>query len=210
MSELKKSLITKEEEGRIEEHLAFIDTVSVTNLKLGYRTIIGGGYAVDGNLGEITRPHNDIDIHIYGKEVMTPVLLESICLDVLPSKHGKFDIEDNGRKEFYHSFFIKGIGADVYYIRLATAPFTDTKIVIKDDGEYAEEDYFETKMVYLRGVRFEAQNPVVELADKVFKRVFRGDPKLEKHEQDIYNLKLITDEYAVQDELDKMRKTMSR
>lgn len=206
MDKFEKTAITEEEREMISNQLHFIAQVTEINLKKGFRTVISGGYAVDGHLGEITRPHNDIDIQIYGKDVMTKALLEAICLDSLPSQHGKLDIEDRGRKEYYHQFFINGIGAEVYYLQVVTKPFSDTKIMVRSDGTYSDEHEYDTKMVYLNGVRFEAQSAVIELADKIFKREHRGDAKQAKHEQDIYNLKLITDVYVIQDELEKMKR----
>lgn len=211
MPEFKKISLTADQNKTIKEHLKFIQDVSSMMLKKGYRTIIGGGYAVDGALGEITRPHNDIDIQIYGrKDTMNSALLESLILDILPSQHGNMHIEDQGRHEYWHKFFIHDIGAEIYYIQLATQPFNDVKIVIKADGTYTEEQDYDTKMVYLHGMGFEAQNALIELADKIFKRDFRGDVKQEKHEQDIYNLRLITDPYDVQHELEKMKRRATR
>jgi len=206
MSGLRKTPLTTEQDKTLQNHLKFIQKISIVLVKKGYRTIIGGGYAVDGALGEITRPHNDIDIQIYGKDPMTSALLESLILDTLPSQHGSLSIEDQGRHEYWHKFFIHDIGAEVYYIQLATQPFSDIKIVIKADGTYTEEQEYHTKVIYLQGIRFEAQNALIELVDKIFKRDFRGEIKQEKHDQDIYNLRLITDPYDVQQELEKMKR----
>lgn len=206
MDKVEKIEITDEEREVISKHLHFIAQVTEINLKKGFRTIVSGGYAVDGHLGEITRPHSDIDIQIYGKDIMNKALLEAICIDSLPSQHGKLNIEDHGRKEYYHQFFINGIRAEVYYLQVVTKPFSDTKIIVRSDGTYSEEHEYDTKMVYLNGVRFEAQSAVIELADKIFKREHRGDAKQPKHDQDINNLKLITDMYAVQVKLEKMKR----
>lgn len=206
MQKLRKKLLTLDQEITVRNQLRFIHDISSKTLKRGYRSIISGGYAVDGALGEITRQHNDIDIQIYGKDIMNSALLESIILDTLPSYHGKMHIEDQGRFEYWHKFFIHDNGAEVYYIQVATQPFNDFKVVIKSDGTYTEEQEYETKMVYLQGIGFEAQNPIIELADKTFNRDFQRDVRQEKHDQDIYNLRLITDFYDVQQKLEKMKR----
>jgi hypothetical protein len=194
MTEFKIASLTEEQKKEVKKHLDFISHVTEESIKHGYRAIIGGGYAVDGVIGQITRPHNDIDIQLYGNDVITPKLL---CDSVLKGKYAEYHFEDRGRTEYWHSFFINEIGAEICYIRVAFNPFSESKIVIKSDNTYSEEHDFETKIVILDGVRYEVQNPVQELADKIYKRDYRGDAKLPKHDQDISNLKLITDPYNV-------------
>jgi hypothetical protein len=46
-------------------------------------------------------------------------------------------------------------------------------------------------MFSLNGIEFEGQSPLIELVDKIYKRDYRNDPKLTRHEQDIENLKAI-------------------
>lgn len=179
---------------RVSNHLKFIDYLTRESIRYGYRTVIGGGYAVDGIIGQITRPHTDIDIHLYGTDVLNTVLLSEVCQNV---SHTSYSIEDKGRSDYWHSFFITEVGAKIYYIRVAFNPFSESKIVIKSDNTYAEEQDFETTVIVFEGVRFEVQNAVQELADKIYKRDYRGDAKLPKHDQDIQNLKLITDPYEV-------------
>lgn len=194
MSEFKTTEISSKEQLIIDQHLSFIKHVTNEAVRYGCRAIIGGGYAVDGVIGKITRPHDDIDIQLYGLDVLNPVLLSE---RFLTGPYSHYSIEDKGRNEYWHSFFIKDIGAEIYYIRVAYNPFSESKIVIKSDNTYTDEHDYETKMVVFNGVRYEVQNPVQELADKIYKRDHRGDPKLPKHDQDIYNLRLITDPYDV-------------
>ncbi|HRN96236.1 MAG TPA: hypothetical protein PLD54_02220 [Candidatus Levybacteria bacterium] len=203
MHQFQKTPLSHEEQQAVKRHLQFIDHLTRESIKHGYRTIISGGYAVDGAIGLITRPHEDVDIQLYGTDVLNPVLLAEICLT---GQYSDLMIEDHGRDEYWHKFLISEIGAETYYIRVATKPFSDSKIVIKSDGKYSEEHDFDTKVVVLNGVRFEIQSPVIELADKLSKREHRGDPKLQKHEQDIQNLRLITDSYDVQETLQKLIK----
>lgn len=203
MEQFKKTVISAEEEKEIEKHLQFIDHLTKESIKHGYRTVIGGGYAVDGAIGLITRPHADVNIQLYGNDVMTPKLFET---RILVGKYAGMRVKDRGRSEFYHVFLNPDLSAEICYIQVATKPFSDTKIVIKSDGKYDEEHDFETKMIVLNGIRYEIQNPVIELAYKLYKREHRGDKKRVKHEQDIHNLRLITDPYDVQERLNKMIK----
>ena len=205
MNSFKTTSLQDSDKDVIEMHFAFIKFLSDESLKNGYRTIIGGGYAVDGNIGKITRPHNDIDIQIYGKDVMTPVLLAK---KVLQEKFDHVTIQDKGRQAYYHVYAIPELGAEINYIRVATNPFSDTKIIVRKDGTFSAEYDFDTKIVVLQGVRFEAQSAVVELVDKLYKRNHRGDLPQPKHDQDMYNLQLITDKYEVDEALDKILKQM--
>lgn len=203
MSEFKITPLTPEQEEKINEHLAFIEHVTNHSIKYGYRTIISGGYAVDGVIGKITRPHADTDIQLYGNDVLNTVLLESM---ISVGVYEGFKVEDREENEYYHTFFVPEINAEIYYLRVATKPFTDTKIIFKSDGKYTEEEDFGTKVVYLKGVRYEVQSPITELVDKMYKREYRGDAKLPKHDQDIYNLKQITEPYEVEMELKRIVK----
>lgn len=205
MTDIKKTMLSDEEKAQVSTHLLFIEKMTANALKKGYRVVIAGGYAVDGVLGEVTRPHQDVDIQLYGKEPMTKELLESIILDVLPTQAGNLMIEDRKQLEYYQTFFIKKVDAEIHYIQIVTNPFTDIKIVVKSDGTYSSEHVYETKMVFLNKIRFEAQNAVIELADKLYRREYSGDQKLKKHEQDIHNLWLITDKYEVEEELKRVK-----
>jgi hypothetical protein len=207
MAEFTTIDLNENEKNEVEKHLNFISHVTEESIKYGYRAIIGGGYAVDGAIGKITRPHQDVDIQLYGNDVITPKLLVD---SLLTGMYEEYSLNDHERSEYWHSFFITEIGAKVYYIRLATKPFSDTRIVIKSDGKYSEEEDFDTKIVVLNGVRYEAQSPTLELVHKLYKREHRGDTKISKHEQDIYNLQQITDSYVVQEEIDKLVKRSYR
>jgi hypothetical protein len=201
MSKIKKTNLTQREQEQIDIHLKFINHISQISIKSGYRAIIGGGYAVDGSLGSITHFHDDIDIQLYGEDVITPKLLRD---SLLRDEYSGLTIEDKGRNDYWHKFFIDGIGAEIYYIRVAYNPFSESKIVIKSDGKYSEEHDYDTKMIILQGVRYEIQSPVIELVDKLYKRDYKGDLKQSKHVQDIFNLKLITNPQEVQERLNNI------
>ncbi|MDP3994750.1 MAG: hypothetical protein Q8P91_02885, partial [bacterium] len=165
---------------------------------------------VDGALGKITRFHSDIDILIYGNEKEGRVVLDKLLEEVnkQDSSFVNFEITDKDRQEFYHHFFIqrKGLGAEFYYIEVVGDPFANKKIVAKSDGSFTAEHKFETVKVTLNQVDFEAQSPIVELADRIYKRDIRGDEKRVCHEQDIANLKLITNDLEVEEKLKTLQK----
>lgn len=180
---------------KIDRDLQFIKLVTSVGKELGLRVIIAGGYAVDGNLGQITRPHNDIDIQVYGTSPNGVALINSILKNIGAENPSFSDIEikkDHVRETFYHNIFAEmpGLGADFYYVQVEANPFGDTKIIIKDNGEKTEPRPYETVQVELQGVTFEAQHPKVELEDKVEKsEKTRG--RRPEIEQDIYNLHLL-------------------
>lgn len=63
---------------KIKKDLAFIGLLTNDAKSLGCRVVISGGYATDGNLGRITRPHNDIDIEVYGTDQQPKVIQKLI------------------------------------------------------------------------------------------------------------------------------------
>ena len=111
------------------------------------------------------------------------------------------------KKEFYHSFFAEGsgLGADIYYVQIDENPFGGEKHVIKKDGTLTEKQEYEIVEVTLENITFEAVSPTCELIDKLYKRNIRGDETKLKHDQDIANLRLITDAKEVETRLAGMK-----
>ena len=116
-------------------------------------------------------------------------------------------LKDKGRQEYYHVFFAEGNGldSDIYYIQVTGNPFDQEKYVVKKDGSHTEKQTYDTVNVVLEGVTFEATNPTSELVDKLYKRKIRGDVPKVRHDQDMENLKLITDSEVVEARLAEMR-----
>lgn len=116
-------------------------------------------------------------------------------------------MKDKGRQEFYHSFFAEGcgLGSDIYYIQVMGNPFDDEKRVVKKDGSLTEKQKFDTLRVSLEQITFEAANPTSELVDRLYKREIRGDKPKVEHDQDIANLRLITDAKEVDTRLSEMK-----
>lgn len=180
--------ISKKEHQKIKRDLAVIERIQIAAKKSNFRVVITGGYAVDGQLGRLTRPHNDIDVLLYGvrddrQDVIVPLLQKILGGDIR--------VQDKGREEYYHTFRVEQgmFKADVYYLQVTINPFSAQKIVIKKDSSLHTPLQHKSKIVTLEGVSFEAEDPKVELEDKLFKRNVRHDPVYPKHDQDIYNLR---------------------
>lgn len=205
VAQIKTTSLTPEQQATTLDDLQFIASLVQKAKVLGYRIIIHGGYAVDGALGSITRPHNDIDIQIYGKDEAQQAvkrIISSFDSSLLSN------LEDNGRKEYWHYFHLKRPNtlAELYYLQVTTDPFTKEKIIIKENGTLTDPQSYGTILVTLEGVSYEAQSPAIELADRIYKREYRGDIKKEKHEQDIRNLQLIVDKKDEKQSLEEMKK----
>jgi hypothetical protein len=202
--------LTKDQHDKIGKDLQLISLVANVGKDLGCRAIIAGGYAVDAALGQITRPHNDIDIQLYSQDndglEFVKTLLGAVAKN--DPQFVNFSIDDKVHKEYYRNLYIKigGTIADVYYIQTKNNPFDDLKIIVKKDGSFSEPHHFETKKFTLNGVEFEGQDPLTEIVDKIYKRDYRDDPKLERHEQDIDNLKAIVPSAEIDKKLEKYKR----
>jgi len=198
------SEISEKDWQKINNDIRFIEMMTKSTKEKGCRLIVSGGYAVDGSIGQITRPHRDIDLQIYGQEDGEELVKNFIAsVKIGEPSFSEIELKDKGRQEYYHSFFAEGneLGSDIYYIRVTGNPFDQEKYIIKKDGSYSERQAYNSVQVVLEGIVFEAINPTSELVDKIYKRKMRGDaPKL-KHDQDIENLKLITNAKIVETRL---------
>jgi len=188
----KSTELSQDNWSKVRKDLSFIDFVTTRAREEGFRVVISGGYSTDGNIGQITRPHNDIDIQVYGSD-STPQIIQKLTDEV--KEKGEFSelkLKDKGRQEYYHTLFIEGngLGADIYYVRVTGNPFAMTKVVVKNDGSTTEEHAFNTNNVSLEGVCFEATTPEEQLNDIQEKRK-RGYKVKPRHDQDIVNLELL-------------------
>lgn len=180
---------------KVGKDLVFINLLTNDAKSLGYRVVISGGYCVDGNIGRITRPHNDIDIEVYGTDQQPQVINELVKNITHQEQFSGLKLEDKGRQEYYHSFFIEGngLGADIYYVCVVENPFVETKVVVKKDGSLTPRHSFNTKKVVLNGIAFETVGPKEQLED-ILKKRQKGNDLKPKHEQDIENLKALPGE----------------
>jgi hypothetical protein len=206
MSEFKKTPVSTDDQNTIKKHLEFIQHVTNISINSGYRAVLSGGYAVDGILGMITRPHVNINILLYGKDVLTPKLLRD---SILVKNYSSYTIKEKERSLYWHEFHIPEVQANLYYFRVATEPFSETTIIVGSDDVYSEEEDFNTRIIILKGVRYEVRDAVTELANKIYKRDYQAEAKLPKYDQDIHNLSLIADSYDLQSQLNKLIKNQS-
>ena len=72
MASLKKTVLSTEEQEITRKALGYIEALTRLAKERGMRLVVGGGYAVDGFLEEITRPHADIDLHYTEMKSMVP------------------------------------------------------------------------------------------------------------------------------------------
>jgi hypothetical protein len=189
------SEISHKEQNKITSDLQFVNLASEIASNQGLRLVIAGGYAVDGFIGRITRPHKDIDIHLYGNSPDGRAIMQSLISLIKEHNEDFKQLEekiDRGRKAYYYGLLaeLPGFGADFYYIQIEGDPFADEKIVIKNTGEKTPPHKFNTIKVELEEVSFEAQNPETELKDKLEKRD-KGEKQRDEIDQDIHNLKLL-------------------
>lgn len=203
------SEVTERDLKKIQTDLRFIGLMTKLAREKNCRLIVSGGYAVDGSLGRITRPHGDIDIQIFGQSDEGEHIVGELISDAIKNEPSLSEIviHDKERQEFYHAFAAKqkGFGADIYYVQVKDDPFGIDKHVVKRDGTITERQEYETVEVTLEGVTFEAISPIPELVDKLYKRTIRGDEPKSKHDQDITNLRLIVDSKEVEARLAAMQ-----
>lgn len=200
--------ISEKDLQKIKKDLLFIGLIGKLAKEIGCRLVVSGGYAVDGSLGKLTRPHGDIDIEIYGNSGNAELV--SQLIETVKKEEPSFSdmtLLDKERQDYYHSFGVKGkgFGADIYFVQVTGNPFDSDKYVVKKDGSTTERQEFNTVSVTLEGVTFEAVDPTSELVDKLYKRHIRGDEPKSRHDQDITNLKLITDANEVEARLATMK-----
>lgn len=184
--------LTDKEKLKVSTDIQLIKHLAIASAPIHCRLIVSGGYAVDGSLGLITRPHDDLDIQLFCQSSDAVGQVNKIfskLQEIAPS----VKLTDKGRSEYYHEFKIEGGDhkIDLYYIQTLESPFDENKIVIKQDGSESEPQKFVTAIATLQDVIFEIVSPNEELKDKVYKRDERHDPVRSEHDQDIENLKLL-------------------
>lgn len=208
MSQLIKQKLNSEQQEKVTIALKFIQLITKLGKEYGLRVIISGGYAVDGFLKEVTRYHNDIDIQIYATESNALKTVNEFFLTVGRENniYNDFLIEDKGRKEYYHNLLAryKDFGADIYYLQTFRNPFEETKIIIKNDESQSKPHAYNTQIATLNNISYEIQDPLTEVVDKIYKREYRGEPKQDKHLQDIKNLELTLPQEEIQNKLKQM------
>lgn len=171
-----------------------LDQLSKAN---NWHIVVSGGYGLDILLGQITRTHNDIDLIIYGQSDRSKA--STIIQEYLANhtKNATIKISEN---DFMVDldFNSPGLGADIYYVQIAESPFTNLSVVIKQTGEHitnSKKRFPPPVMGKLNELEIDVQNPHTHLADILFKQ--RTKTHKPTHDQDIANLRQITDPVIV-------------
>ena len=175
------------EKAKTTKDLGLISRLVAAGQDVGMRIIVFGGYGVDGFLGQITRPHHDVDVQIYGIEEDGSAVIQKL---LVAAKFVSYEVEDKGKEDYYHNLVYthEETVLDIYYLHTQSSPLGSEKYILKLDGTM-EKQVFDTPILGKIGVHtFEVQNPKVELEDKVHKRNVRGDQMRPEHDQDIENL----------------------
>lgn len=191
-----KTILNSKEASKIKSYLSFLSKFLDFSKKHNFRLVVSGGYGLDGILNTITRPHNDLDIILYGQ---------------FPRKKAVQEIEKFVLKHYpqakittkLHLFSVsidintKGFGCNIYFVQTVNNPFNDINTIKLANGK--TQINLETRFplpikAKLNKIEFEAENPNLHLADILYKR---KNEKQAKHAQDIRNLKTITNPQIV-------------
>jgi hypothetical protein len=164
-----------------------------------WRIVVSGGYGLDILLGRITRTHSDVDIIIFGQESRGGALtkIHTFLANQIP--HATFKNSENDF-QLVIDLHSPGLGANIYYVQTAISPFTNLNVIIKQNGESitnSAKRFPSPVKGKLDELEIEIQNPHTHLADILYKqRTLTHKPT---HDQDISNLRQITDEYVVEE-----------
>lgn len=161
--------------------------------KNGFRPVVSGGYGLDLFLNITTRSHGDIDVIVYstanGNDAASK--LSEFFKGLFPDVRIETDQE-----EFYIVMDVnaEGFGADIYCVQTVQDPHIDLNKIIKSNGQLTENNYnkFPKPLLGRMGkFEIEVQDQNAHLADILLK-LDKQSPA-PKYEQDIENLKHITD-----------------
>lgn len=199
-----KTSLSPEEQEKVKRDLKVLRKFIEFCKNKGSRLIVTGGYGLDGALGQITRPHNDLDIVVYSENSRMKTVTEFI--DVIKDLFSDSKISIHSGK-FMHTLDLNssGFGANIYVVQTANNPFADLNSLILKNGEPYKNNpqiFLPPVKAKLRGLKFEAQDPNFHLADIFIKG--NRDEKLRKHAQDIENLRKITNQKKVEEILSSL------
>lgn len=164
-----------------------------------WRMVVYGGYGLDILLGQITRTHNDVDVVIYGKNSREDVRPKITTFLTNSIPNATLRISDN---DFMVDIDLNspGLGANIYYVQTAENPFTSLSTIILNNGKSitnSEKRFPPPVKGKLDEIVIDVQNPHTHLADILYKQ--RTLAHKSSHDQDISNLRLITDENVVEE-----------
>jgi hypothetical protein len=195
--ELRNKIVKKElnqsDWEKVHRDLDFVDLFQKV-LKVEDSTVVlSGGYSTDASLGEITRPHNDLDIVVYSTKTVDLPEIQNI-VDAISRENNKYSIlkiELKDMEKFYRPIVVKGKGfwVDVYWVQINKE--NGGYRVVKEDGTTTEKRKFDYIEKRLMGKSFKVENPKRRLHDIRDKGAGKGTEKSEKFLQDIRNLEML-------------------
>lgn len=155
--------------------------------------MVYGGYGLDILLGSITRTHNDVDLVIYGQDSREDVRPKITTFLTNLIQEATLEVAEN---DFMLEIDFKspGLGANIYYVQIDGDPFTSLNVVVKKNGESITNSIKRFPGPVdgvLNDIHIDVQNPHSHLADILYKQ--RSLVNRPSHEQDIANLRQITD-----------------
>lgn len=197
-----KTSLSIEEKKKIESDLKILKKLIDFSKRKGYRPVVTGGYGLDGIIGEITRPHGDLDIVIYANHNRKQIVKE--VTNFIETLLSKPQISTHSNK-FVHTIDINstGFGGNIYVVQTENDPHSDLNVIILENKKVHKNNPQQFPLpvsAKLRRLIFEAQDPNAHFADILFKR--KHQRKYNKHKQDIENLKQMTN-------LEKVEKLLS-
>ncbi len=168
-----------------------------------WRFIVSGGYSLDMFLHLTTRTHNDVDIIIYGQEnsinavkkISSFVLSKFSDAVFMAKQESLFTVIGVSSREF---------GANIYFIETIEDPYKNHHKIKKPDGEvviYTEHDIPKPSRGKIGDCEFEIEDQNAHLADIL--RKYKSSVLPGKYNQDVENLKHITDPQRVESLLNK-------
>jgi hypothetical protein len=183
---------------KTESDLLFLKKLIEFAKENNWRVVVSGGYGMDFFLNKITRSHNDLDVIVYGKENRVSVIkkLDRFIIGYFPK--AKFLTK---QETFYIEFDVKNpnFGANIYFVETEEDPFSNLNKVSKLDGEIVintEDNFPKPVKGKLGDLEVEVQDQNAHLADILVKH---GDDKSpSKYDQDIINLRQVTDSKKVE------------
>lgn len=187
-----KTKLTKNEKVKINSDLLILKKLLSLSKKHKFRLVVSGGFGLDGILQTITRPHNDLDVIIYGQANRAQTI--KIFSNFFKEQFEKPQISIS-QNQFLVDIDINapGFGANIYYVQIINNPFKNLNSIKLQSGKThvnSEKRFPPPVPAKLNQLKFESQNPNLHLADILFKA--KNKPQT-KHKQDVKNLKTITD-----------------